>query len=220
MARHREPGESVVMRHVRGEWVWAVAATVVEDSGGFVALYVQPGNGMSRMGDADGQPTRAYVEATTRVPGAWADHHQLMLIREGDRHAVQLYWTEREWELRCWYINFQEPLGRFSLGFESMDLTLDVVIEPGLERWTWKDEDEFAYGIEGGWYTPALLADLKAYGEAVLGDVAARRPPFDQPWDTWRPDPAWRPVLLPDGWDAEVDRSLTLPASFPGAAGP
>lgn len=202
MTERWQPGQCVVMRHVRGQWIWAVAATVVEDSGTFVALYVQPGNGMSRMGDANGQPTRAFVDASTRVPGVWAHHHQLILVREGDRHAVQLFWTEDEWEFRCWYINFQEPLRRFALGFESMDLTLDLVIAPGLERWTWKDEDEFDYGIQGGWYTPDLLVDLKAYGQGVLEDVAARRPPFDHPWDAWRPDPSWTAVGLPQGWDS------------------
>jgi hypothetical protein len=201
MASLRAPGDSVVLRHARGDWLWAVAATVVEDRGDFVALYVQPGNGMSRMGDADGRPTRAFVEATTRVPGAWADHHQLILIREGERHAVQLFWTERAWEFRCWYINFQEPMRRFALGFESMDLTLDLVIEPELERWVWKDEDEFEYGIRGGWYTPELLAELKAYGERLLADVEARRAPFSERWDEWRPEPSWTAVGLPEGWD-------------------
>jgi hypothetical protein len=76
------------------------------------------------------------------------------------------------------------------------------VIEPELERWVWKDEDEFEYGIRGGWYTPELLAELKACGERVLEDVAARRAPFSERWDGWRPDPTWTAVGLPEGWDA------------------
>ena len=133
--RRWEYGEPVVMRHVRGEWLWAVAARVVEDRGDFVALYVQPGNGMVRMGDADGQPTRDFVNASTRVPGTWVEHHALHLVRFGDQHAVQLFWTEQKWEFRCWYINFQEPLRRVDVGFESMDLTLDLVVAPDLEGW-------------------------------------------------------------------------------------
>ena len=189
------------MRHVRGNWIWAVAGHVVEDRGDFVALYVQPGNGMSRMGDADGNLTRDFVNASRSVAGIWVDHHCLILVREGDRHATELFWTEREWEFRCWYINFQEPLRRFELGFESMDQTLDLVILPDLETWFWKDEDEFAYGIRGGWYTPEMLEELRRYGTRVLEDVAARRQPFDHPWDKWRPDPSWRPIPLPQGWD-------------------
>lgn len=190
------------MRHVRGAWAWAVAAHVVEDRGDFVALYVQPGNGMSRMGDSDGNLTRDFVNASTRVPGVWVEHHCLILVREGDHHATELFWTERAWEFRCWYVNFQEPLRRFALGFESMDQTLDLLIAPDLERWVWKDEDEFEDGIRGGWYTPQLLADLKTYGARVLEDVAARRPPFDQAWDAWRPDSQWKPIPLPARWDA------------------
>lgn len=140
-------GDQVVMRHVRGDWLWAVAATVVEDAGHSVALYVRPGNGMSRMGDAERSPTRAFVHATTRVPDAWVDHHMLMLIREGDRHAVQLFWTEHEWESAAGTSTSKSRWRRIAQGFESMDLTLDLVIAPGLERWSWKDEDEFEYGI-------------------------------------------------------------------------
>ena len=44
------PGDAVVMRHMRGDWIWAAPMRVVEDRGGFVALYPQPGSVISRMG--------------------------------------------------------------------------------------------------------------------------------------------------------------------------
>ena len=134
-----------------------------------------------------------------RVSATWVEHHALHLVRFGDRHAVQLFWTQREWKFRCWYVNFQKPLRRVDVGFESMDLTLDLVIAPDLERWSWKDEDEFEHGIRGGWYTPEMLAELKLYGETVLEDVRARRPPFGERWDLWRPEAGWEPVGLPPG---------------------
>jgi hypothetical protein len=79
--RRRDYGEPVVLRHARGGWRWAVAARVIKDREDFVALYVQPGNGMIRMGDAEGNPTRDFVNASTRVPGTWAEHHALHLVR-------------------------------------------------------------------------------------------------------------------------------------------
>ena len=44
------PGDSRVLCHMRGDCFWAVAAAVVEDQDDYVAVYVRPGNGMSRMG--------------------------------------------------------------------------------------------------------------------------------------------------------------------------
>ncbi len=195
------PGDAVVFRNTRDNWVWAAAMRVVEDRGDFVALYLQPGNGLVRMGDAAGEPTRDFIHATTRVAARWGINHALHLIRDGDEHATVLYWDERTWELRCWYINFQEPLTRFAGGFSGMDRTLDLVIAPDRTTWAWKDEDEFAFGIEHGWYTEAELGHLKGYGEGVLAGALRGDSPFNDGWEDWRPPSAWAPLDLPDGWD-------------------
>jgi hypothetical protein len=150
------------------------------------------------MGNADGTSTRDFVHETTRIRATWGINHALHLVRFGDEHATVLYWAEATWEFRCWYINFQEPLRRVPGGFESMDLTLDLLISPDLQRWQWKDEDEFVdIGIVGGWYTHAQLAHLKSYGERIAAEAKAGRPPFNEPWPAWRPDPAWQPLELP-----------------------
>ena len=197
-----EPGQPVVMRHVRGEWLWAAPMHVVEDRGDFVALYLQPGSMYSTMGDADGNLTRDFVNEKTRVTRTWTENHALHLVHFGDEHATVLYWREGTWEFRCWYINFQEPLRRYAGGFESMDLTLDMLISPDRKLWQWKDEDEFfEIGIAGGWYTHEQLQHLKAYGLGVLAEAQAGKPPFDAPWPDWRPDPSWEPLELPAGWD-------------------
>ena len=44
------------------------------------------------------------------------------------------------------------------------------------------------------------LAHLKEYGLGVLAKAQAGAPPFNQPWPDWRPDPAWGPLKLPEGW--------------------
>ena len=197
-----QPGEPIVLRHVRDAWRWAAPMRVVEDRGDLVALYLQPGSAYSTMGDAAGNPTRDFVHETTQVPAVWGIHHALHLMRRGDEHATVLMWAEDSWEFRCWYINFQEPFRRYERGFESMDLTLDLLIAPDRTAWQWKDEDEFVdIGIAGGWYTHEQLKHLKEYGLRVIEEARAGWPPFDHPWPEWRPDPAWQPLSLPDGWD-------------------
>jgi hypothetical protein len=195
------PGDAVVLRHAHDDYRWAAPMRVVEDRGDFVALYLQPGSTIVRMGDRDGNPTRDFLHSKRRIEQMWGINHALHLMRAGDDYAVQLYWDEHTWDFRCWYINFQLAFERSRLGFESMDLTLDLVIAPDLRTWEWKDEDEFAQAIEIGWYTGEQLGELKACGEAVLERAKRREPPFDEPWPNWRPDPTWLPLRLPPDWD-------------------
>jgi hypothetical protein len=196
-----QPGDAVVMRHVRDRWLWAAPLRLVEDRGDFIALYLQPGSEISTMAGPGGERTRDYVHANTRIRARWGINHALHLIGAGDRHATILFWDERTWEFRCWYINFQEPLRRTAQGFESMDQTLDLVIAPDRRSWRWKDEDEFRFGIEHGWYTHEMLGELKEYGPRVVADAQAGRPPFDAGWERWRPPPEWQPLELPPGFD-------------------
>lgn len=41
--------------------------------------------------------------------------------------------------LRNWYVNFEHTTRRTESGFD----TFDLVIDPDLSTWTWKDEDEY-----------------------------------------------------------------------------
>ncbi|MFJ5116128.1 DUF402 domain-containing protein [Streptomyces sp. NPDC088551] len=47
--------------------------------------------------------------------------------------------------LRNWYVNFEHPTRRRRAGFDTFDLTVDLVVTPDLTRWEWKDEDEYAH---------------------------------------------------------------------------
>ncbi|MEV0126610.1 DUF402 domain-containing protein [Streptomyces sp. NPDC050703] len=49
--------------------------------------------------------------------------------------------------LRNWYVNFEHPTRRSEAGFDTFDLTVDLVIDPDLTSWQWKDEDEYAHAL-------------------------------------------------------------------------
>jgi predicted RNA-binding protein associated with RNAse of E/G family len=99
-----------------------------------------------------------------------------------------------------WYVNLQRPMRRNPLGFDAMDLMLDVVAEPDLS-WRWKDRDEFEQILARGIFEADLGDQVIAEARSVIDDLEHRRPPFDGDWPTWRPDPAWDLPSLPDGWD-------------------
>ncbi len=196
-----QPGDTAVLRNVRSGWVpWIAPVRVVQDSGDFVALFLDIGTRYRRPADTGGHPTRDYINASTSVEATWTDHRALHLIRGGESHSTVAMW-DAAGKFVCWYVNFQEPFTRTDLGFDTLDLTLDLVIQPDRIGWHWKDEDEFESGITAGWYTRSQLEHLKAYGLSIGESARAGESPFSDGWEQWRPDPGWTIPTLPEGWE-------------------
>jgi predicted RNA-binding protein associated with RNAse of E/G family len=99
-----------------------------------------------------------------------------------------------------WYVNLQEPFERTAGGFRTMDLVLDVIVDPDL-TWRWKDEDELAVFVERGVVDEALERRIRGEALRVIADAQARRAPFGEDWQAWRPDADWGLPELPAGWD-------------------
>lgn len=115
-------------------------------------------------------------------------------------YAIIAYWNDRTDAFLCWYVNIQTPLRRTAIGFDYMDHTLDIIIEPD-GRWFWKDEDELSEAVQRGLFTQAEADGFYAAGNAALARVQAGAPPFNVDWSTWRPDPDWPIPDLPEDWD-------------------
>ena len=109
-----------------------------------------------------------------------------------------------------WYVNLEDPLVRTPIGFDYLDRLLDIEIAPDLSRWKWKDEDELEEAVARGILTSQEAHVIRAEGESVIAALDAGHPPFDEPWDRWRPDPCWptsriscgleRPMQVPGRW--------------------
>ena len=82
-----------------------------------------------------------------------------------------------------------------------MDQTLDIVVQPDMSSWRWKDEDEFGEALEKGIYSAKQALEIRAEGERALKRLLAREPPFDERWENWRPDPTWIKPKIEDGWE-------------------
>lgn len=204
------PGDSVAWRvRVRldgtgvDHLVNAQPMTVVRDSPDEVALLIQPGSVMKRRNAVKGGPHGRVVLAVGEGFTDWIWHpprSRLVVRRPQDHHAVSLFWKQPG-ALDFWYIDLASPLRRTSAGFDSVDHGLDVVVQPDLSSWRWKDEDELAWTVEAGRYTRAEADDLFAEGERAVERLIRERDRFE-PWLDWRPDPAWHLATLPAGWDA------------------
>lgn len=202
------PGDVIVHQEVWGGRVWAARPlVVVEDADERLLLWIPQGTRRkvpATPPDRVDPPTRRerVIENLARCDWVHVDHEwdvdNLWLLRPGDWHALWVSWLDgRHYG---WYVNLQQPLRRTPLGFEAMDMMLDVVVEPDL-TWRWKDEDEFADLVDRGLVDAATGDRVRREGEAVIGRVERRTAPFSEPWPGWRPDPAWSRPELPAGWD-------------------
>jgi hypothetical protein len=129
----------------------------------------------------------------------------------GETVVHQEVWKGRIWAARPltvvedgrhlgWYVNLQQPMRRNPVGFEAMDLMLDVVAEPDLS-WRWKDLDELHEVVRREILNRELGELVHQTALGVIGDIEQGRAPFGDPWPHWRPDPSWSTPELAAGWD-------------------
>jgi hypothetical protein len=175
-------------RDVHQGRVWrAVACRIVEESRETIALWIPagapakiPGGGLRIPGDA-----WDLVDASTNRP------QQLCVARPGDAHSIYLFWLA-DGTFSHWYVNFERPLRRSRVGFDTFDEKLDLIVQPD-GSYEWKDEDEFALAAAAG----LLHADaVRAEAKRVLDEW-----PFPTGWEDWRPGEGWPIPQLPHGWD-------------------
>ncbi|MCM2416480.1 DUF402 domain-containing protein [Streptomyces sp. RKAG290] len=88
--------------------------------------------------------------------------------------------------LRNWYVNFERPTTRTGDGFDTFDLTVDLVIAPDLATFTWKDEDEYAHVRRLGIVTDTEHRAVQLARAQVLAMLEERAGPFADA-DRWRP---------------------------------
>lgn len=100
--------------------------------------------------------------------------------------------------MRNWYVNFEHPTTRTADGFDTFDLTVDLVVDPDLSRLTWKDKDEYAHVRRLGIVTDTEHQAVDDARARVLAMIEERSNPFaDAEWTSWRWDPAWPAPSLP-----------------------
>ncbi|MER6715535.1 hypothetical protein [Streptomyces sp. NPDC000877] len=92
-------------------------------------------------------------------------------------------------------MNFEHPTRRTTQGCDTFDLTVDLVVDPGLTRWEWKDEDEYAHVRRLGIVTDTEHQAVDAASDQVLAMLTERSGPFADAsaWTSWWWNPAWPP---------------------------
>ena len=112
--------------------------------------------------------------------------------------VARMYGEAAGGALACWYVNFERPPAWHASGWDTMDLAVDLVVDPD-GRWHWKDEDEYTQARRLGLITDAEHAAVEAARGQAVALVEARAGLFaDDPAERWRPDPGWPLPSLSD----------------------
>jgi predicted RNA-binding protein associated with RNAse of E/G family len=176
-----------VWRDVHRGRVWrAQACRIVEESPETIVLWIPagapamvPGGGLRIPGD-----DWELVETAPK-------RDQICVARPGRAHSVYVFWDD-DGQVEHWYVNFEQPLRRTLVGFDTFDEKLDLIVRTD-GSYRWKDEDELEQAAAAG----LLDADeVRAEAQRVLEEW-----PFPTGWEDWRPDPSWPRPRLPQGWD-------------------
>ena len=198
------PGSTVVVRqHRHGRFRAVTPMVLAEDRPDRTLLYVPHGTRFLAPADRSGRVTRAIREEVGTTPDRWRDHAALHVVPDGAAFAVMVRWRRSFDDFAGFYVNMQEPLRRTTIGFDSMDQTLDVLVDPDRLQVRIKDEDELRDAARHGFFSAAEVAEILAAARSATRMVLDRVPPFDEPWHLWRPDPRWSAPTLPDGWGSE-----------------
>ena len=194
--------DTAVLRFVyRGRIRWALPHWLIEETPAHVVLGLVPGvigKGAEDYGEAD--YFDQLVTAWTLVDRVWERNRLLRFTPHGASYSVDHYWHEEDGEFLGYQINFQEPLRRTPLGFDSFDQEIDIVVQPD-GSWHWKDVDSFERGVRNGVISHEDGTAIRELSRAVAGQIGNLIPTG---WEAWQPDPAWPLPELPVGWDAHA----------------
>jgi predicted RNA-binding protein associated with RNAse of E/G family len=175
---------------------------LIQDTPELIALYWVPGTSWKRARNKQGGD----VSVIDCKQGNWELYDVILegggtlrLSIPGALYSVLLFRNE-DGTLNRWYINLENPLVRTSGGFDYLDQFLDIIVEPDLKTWHWKDEDDFQDAQDLGLILAKEAKMFRDEGSKALGLLQSGNSVFNG-WENWKPDPSWKIPVLPDGWD-------------------
>lgn len=189
-----DEGQTVVRRCVlRTKQISAVeSGRVISDDQGML-MWVGEGSAVMRRTTLDGSPVRKLPVReklsmpTMLTPSRWHDGGVLILTPPDARYSVWWFFNV-DGVFRGWYINLEEPIGRWHGGYDLQDHALDIWVYPD-RSWQWKDEDEFADRTgHPSYWTEEEVPAIRAEGERLIAIAQRGCYPFDGSHIDFKPD--------------------------------
>jgi hypothetical protein len=202
----KSAGESATLRGVGSKVFWAFPTIVVQDAPDLIVLYMPAG---VQGKNVDHKPATSELFSANTIniiDFQWKRTDVLMFIVPDEGFSTYLMWETGTKILDCWYVNLQEPVCRTSIGFDTKDNMLDIVISPDMSTWRWKDDDEFVAAQKVGFYSPEKAQEIWAEGERAIKLITKERRDLYKKWKMWQANPEWElPILSPDWQKLNLD---------------
>ncbi len=200
-----QPGQLLLWRGVFRGQVWqAQTVVVVKDTPHETVVALLPGTEcMIEENYAAGSGVHRwdFKEKPWRlIKRPWRTNRLLFLVEPGKYYSTVLFWNHESNQFLFYYINFQLPFQRAKNGIDTLDLDLDLVIQPDFSH-RWKDEVEYRTAIEQEVILPEWAQGVEAAKSEILARLEKRAYPLDGSWLDWLPDRTWSPPTLPENWD-------------------
>jgi predicted RNA-binding protein associated with RNAse of E/G family len=187
---HFRRGERIVIREVLNDKVWTVRpVTVQEDSDTQVVTWLASGTLIEYpVGVEHGRTC-----ISMWLSGQWDLYEKEFfppgVLRIAPRDApYEVFAPMVDGEVQRWYVNFQQPLRRTPLGFDTMDEILDLVVSLDCRSWERKDADEVELALDMGFLSEGDAQRIEDNCRAVEVSLARGVVPWDRSWATWRAD--------------------------------
>ena len=201
------PDDIIVWRGIHRNRVWHAQPTfVVKDSPEEMVLALLPG--------AKGTAEPSYAKAKNNskhwwdfkdedwqlVNYIWQTNRLLFILEPEKYYSIIYFWNHANNEFLCYYINFQLPFQRSHCGIDTLDLELDLIINPDFS-YEWKDVEDYERAIDREMIFPEWMEGIDTAKQEILERLDKRQYPFDGSWLDWKPDPNWSPPTLPETWE-------------------
>ena len=202
-----QPGDVVAWRGIRNNLVWHVQPTiVVKDSPEELVLTLLPGTECAAeetysLGKKNGKRWWDFKQNDWKLAKyIWRTNRLLLLFEPNKCYSTILFWEHASDKFLYYYINFQVPFQRGDYSADTLDLELDLIINPDFST-EWKDKDDYQKAIDHGLISTEWMQSIQSAQPEILDKLEARQYPFDGTWLDWTPDPNWAAPKLPKDWD-------------------
>jgi hypothetical protein len=175
----------------------AIPVHVVDHDEDSLIAYIAPG---SDLGTADGEWPTADGRHPWHDRSEWQGHGVLMLHRRGDPYSVWHFWAGDDRDFAAWYVNLQAPYELTTLGFDTQDFELDLVVSPD-GSWMLKDDELLDQRVAEGRFRADHADWIRSIGHDLTAQLDRGDMPWSQHWSTWEPPADWHSARLPDGWE-------------------
>lgn len=201
------PGDVISWRGIYRERIWHVQPTIlIKDSPKEIVLTLLPGTECIAeenypKGKKNGARLWDFKEKAWHLAKYTWQTNRLLLIFEPEKYySIIHFWNHVSGEFLCYYINFQLPFQRSHCGVDTLDLDLDLIINPDFS-YEWKDVDDYQKAIECGIIPSECIQGIETAKPGILERIEKRQYPFNGSWLNWMPDSSWSPPRLPANWD-------------------